>query len=326
MKTVQEEWRKKVKRILTDPDGRTALKEFGIDVEIADPEKDKEQVTAVILVPTYRSPEPQMSDSLKMMVQHTRESGAIVYSGAPIQASVVHWSRNMLITEQLKSGKPWTHAVLIDDDMVLPADGLTKLLAHKKDIIGGLCTRRADPPIPTIRHYDSDSGVFEQIWEWPLNHTFEVGGIGTGFLVVTRYALEQVAQAYFDCLWEKDFYHVSDEWVAQHRERRLKHFDATKSAFWFRFLPAQSMAIEQGEDMSFCMMASKYCGLSIWCDSSVQPGHVGAYDFGIKDFLPYQKMCIEEAKQNGRYHAHRVEQSEAPEASFHVTYEEPVTQ
>lgn len=319
--SVNKDWQKKVKRILMDPDGRAALKEFGIDVEVANEKAEAEKPTVVLMMPTYRAPEPQTSDSLRALVVKSRENGAIVYSGAPIQASVVHWSRNRLITEQLLSGKPWTHALLSDDDMVPGPDDLTKLLSHKKDIIGGLCTRRNDPPIPTIRHFDSETEVFEQIWEWPLNQTFEVGGVGTGFLLVSRHAFEQVAQAYFDCLWERDSYGVSEDWVATQRERRLKHFDETKTAFWFRFLPSKTMAIEMGEDMSFCLIARKYCGLSIWCDSSVQPGHIGNYDFGVKDFLPYQKMIIEEAKKNGRYHDEKLV-GEAP-PSFHVTYDAP---
>jgi hypothetical protein len=317
-------WHNKVKSVLTHPEGRAALKKFGIEIEAIDEQKEKETAQVVILVPTYRAPEPQMSDSLRAAVQHTRETGAIVYSGAPIQASVVHWSRNMLISEQIKSGKPWTHAIMIDDDMVIPTDGITKLLSHKKDIIAGLCTRRNDPPIPTIRHMDEEKETFEQIWEWPVDQTFEVGAVGTGFIMVTRHALEQVAQAYFDCLWEKDYYNVSGEWVTKQREKRTKYFDETKNAFWFRFLPAKHMAIELGEDMAFCLMAKKYCGLSIFCDSSVQPGHIGNYDYGIKDFAPYQKLCIDEAKKNGRYHQFTPQATEAPQPSFHITYEQPL--
>lgn len=316
--SVNKEWQKKVKRILMDPDGRAALKEFGIDVEISD-EKKAEGPTVVIMVPTYRAPEPQMSDSLRAMLLKAREAGVTVYSGPPIQASVVHWSRNRLITEQLQSGKPWTHALLCDDDMVVPEDALTKLLSHNKDIIGGICTRRNDPPIPTIRHYEPETEVFEQIWEWPLGQTFEVGGIGTGFLLVTRHAFEQVAQAYFDCLWERDYYGVGPEWIEREQAKRLKTFDEGKTAFWFRFLPSRNLGIEMGEDMSFCLIAKKYCGLSIWCDSSVQPGHLGNYDYGVKDFLPYQKMIIEEAKKTGRYHDEKLVGEAAP--SFHLTFE-----
>jgi hypothetical protein len=316
-------WDKQVKKLLLNPQGRAALKKFGIEVEIAKNNHNEDTPTVVILMPTYRAPEPQTQDALSAMVKHTRESGnVIVYGGAPMQASVVHWSRNMLIGEHLKSGKPWTHALFIDDDMVVAPDALLKLLSHKKDIIGGLCTRRADPPVPTIRFYDEVTGNLEQIWEWPERQLIEVGGIGTGFLLVSKHALEQVAQAYFDCLWEKDFYQVSDEWVAIQRERRLAHFDKTRIAFWFRFLPAKAMAIEQGEDMSFCLMARKYCGIPIFCDTTVQPGHIGNYDFGIKDFLMYRDVCIARAKEAGTYKDEAQIKSGEPIHSFRMTYED----
>jgi len=297
----QDEWQKKVRRILMDPDGRAALKQYGIDVEITDEEKEKEKPIVAILCPTYRAPEPVMQDSLRAMVLYSRERGITVYSGAPIQTSVVHWSRNFIVADQIKSGKPWTHVLMVDDDMKIPEDALVKLLAHQKDIIGGICTRRTDPPRPTISHYNDEKQVFEPIWEWPDNETFEVGGIGAAFLLVSRNALEQIAQAYFDCLWEKDFYKVSDEWVERVRAQRLQYFDKEKMAFWFRFLPSESLAIEQGEDMSFCLVARKYCGLSIWVDTSVQPGHLGTYDFGVKDFIPYRHEVIERAKRDGTY-------------------------
>jgi hypothetical protein len=293
-------WEKAAKKLLLKPEGRAALKKFGIDVEVVGQKNGhvEEKATVVVLCPTYRAPEPQMQDSLRAMVGAT---DAIVYSGPPIQSSVVHWSRNAMFGEQLKSGKPWTHALLIDDDMVPEPGDLNKLLSHKKDIVAGLCTRRSDPPIPTIRYYDDETGAFEQIWEWPENKLVEVGGIGTGFMLVSKHAVEQVAQAYFDCLWEKDFYGVSDEWVNVNRDRRLKHFDETRIAYWFRFAPSLKLAIEQGEDMHFCMMARKYCGIPVFCDTSVQPGHIGQYPFGVKDFLPYRDACIQIAKEKGTY-------------------------
>lgn len=98
-----------------------------------------------------RAPEPQTTDSLTRMVIYSRQQGVTVYSGPPIQSSVVHWSRNMLIADQLKSGKPFTHIFMVDDDMVLEPDTLVKLLSHKKDIIGGLTTRRNDHSEPRVQ-------------------------------------------------------------------------------------------------------------------------------------------------------------------------------
>src|SRR5258708_38813685 len=105
------------RKLLLNPYGREALKKYGIDVEVAgNGHKEAEKPVVVVLCPTYRSPEPQMRDALTAMVKHTHDAGAAtVYGGPPLSCSVVHWSRNGLITEHLKSGKPWTHVLFIDD-------------------------------------------------------------------------------------------------------------------------------------------------------------------------------------------------------------------
>ena len=297
-------WEKTVRKLILNPAGRAALKNVGIDVELVKNEKQPQDKPIVaVLCPTYRAPEPQMRDALTKAVQYThREEVATVYSGPPLQTSVVHWSRNGLITEQLSSGKPWTHVLFIDDDIVLAEDDIVKLLSHRKDIVAGLCTRRNDPPIPNIRAVNEDTGALScQIWEWPENELIQVDGVGTGLMLLTRHALEQVGQAYFDCLWEQDFYGLTGEKLEAMKKERLDCFDKTKLCYWFRFLPQTKGSIEMGEDMSFCYIAKKYCDLQIFVDTSVQPGHLGNYPFSVRDFLPYRDLCIEKAKAEGTY-------------------------
>ena len=300
--TPQEEWRKKVRRILEDPEGRNALREFGIDVELHDDTAKETKPTVVLLCPTYRNPEAQTRDALARMVKHTNESGkATIYGGPPVQASVVHWSRNWLIGEHIKSGKPWTHALYSDDDMTPPEDAVLRLLSAKKDIIAGHCTRRNDPPIPNIRFYDKETGETRQIWEWPEGQIFEVDSVGTGFMLLSQNALEQVAQVYFDCLYEKEFYGLAGAQLDRLRDVRLKKFDADKICYWFRFLPTPKGDIEMGEDVCFCFLATRYCGLKVFVDDAVRPGHIGPYAYSINDFLPYRDVCIERAKRAGTY-------------------------
>lgn len=298
-------WQKRARQLLLNPAGRDALKELGIDVELAsngNGHKAEDKPTIVVLCPTYRAPEPQMQDSLAAMVNYTRASNkAVVYGGPPLSSSVVHWSRNGLITEHLKSGKPWTHVLFIDDDIVVEPGDLEKLISHKKDIIAGLCTRRNDPPIPNIRFWEEEVGNFQQIWEWPDQQLIEVGAVGTGFMLISQHALEQVAQAYFDCLWEKEMYGLEGEKLEKLRTARMKMFDETKICYWFRFLPAFQTPIEYGEDMSFCLMARRYCGIPTYVDTSITPGHIGNYPFSIRDFIPYRDGCIERAKAEGTY-------------------------
>lgn len=297
---------KNVRKILLDPEGRAALKRFGIDVEVVH-EKSKKAEDAkpvvVVLCPTYRAPQPQMQDSLGQMVRYTREKDfATIYSGAPLGSSVVHWSRNALITQQLTSGKPWTHVLFIDDDIVVEPDALERLLSHKKDIVAGICTRRNDPPIPNVRATNPDTGApSRQVWEWPENALLDVDAVGTGLMLISQKALELVAQAYFDCAWEKEFYGLEGERLEELKAVRLKCFDETKICYWFRFLPAMKTSIEMGEDISFCYIAKRYCGLGVYVDTAVQPGHIGNYAFSVRDFAPHRDECILRAKVMGEY-------------------------
>jgi hypothetical protein len=299
-------WEKKARQLLLNPEGRAVLKRYGIDVEIAKNEKElAEKPIVVTLVPTYRVPEPQMQDSLGAMVRYTRDKDfATIYSGPPLGSSVVHWTRNGLIQEHLKSGKPWTHVLFIDDDIVVEPDALERLLSHKKDIVAGLCTRRQDPPVPNIRLYDEDSGKYQQIWEWPegeLIGDHKRLAVGTGLMLITRHALEQVAQAYFDCVWEQEKWGLQGEKLEKEKSLRLDAFDKDKTCYWFRFLENPKVPIEMGEDISFCFMATRYCDIPVYVDTKVQPGHIGNYPFSIRDFLPHRDECVLRAKVNGHY-------------------------
>lgn len=292
---------KQVQRLLKSTAGRAALKKHGIDVEVVR-DGDADKPCVVVLCPTYRAPEPQMQDALSAMVKYTREKNfATVYGGPPLSASVVHWSRNGLISEHLKSGKPWTHVLFIDDDIVIEPDTLERLLSHKKDIVAGLCTRRQDPPVPNIRFFDKSSGMTRQIWEWPENALVEVDAVGTGLMLISKYALEQVAQAYFDCLWEQKFYGFAGEQLERLKSVRLKKFDDEKICYWFRFLPTPHGDIEMGEDITFCHIAKEYCDIPIYVDSAVTPGHLGNYPFSVRDFLPYRDEMVLKAKITGDY-------------------------
>jgi hypothetical protein len=312
-------WDKLAKKLLLNPHGREALKQFGIEVEIADPKKQENKPIVVVLCPTYRSPEPQMQDALGVMVRYTREKDfATVYSGPPCAASVVHWSRNWMLAEHLKSGKPWTHALFIDDDIVVEPDALERLLSHNKHIVAGLCTRRQDPPVPNIRLFDEETGKYRQIWEWPENQLIGDNkriGAGTGLMLVSQWALEQIAQVYFDCLWEQETYGLSGDKLETMKKQRLATFDSDRLCYWFRFLQAPKNSVEMGEDVSFCHLATRYCDISVYVDTSVQPGHLGSYPFGIRDFLPYRAACVENSKGGGT----KIEGD--PAQSFHMTYE-----
>jgi Zn ribbon nucleic-acid-binding protein len=296
----QEKARELTEKLLNSPAGREMLgKRLNLSFEAPKPEEEKPIVA--VLVPCYEMPRAEMANALALMMDATREH-AVVYTGPVIRdSSVVHWTRNYLLGELIKTQKPWTHVLFIDDDIVPEPDSLVRLLAHKKDIVAAVCTRRQDPPIPNIRWWEEDKLAFREILDCSWGGLLEVGAAGTGMMLISRHAIEQVMQAYFDCLYEKEVYGCSGEVIEKHRKARIEFFDKNANAFWFRFLPGLAGCNEYGEDISFCLIARRYCGIPVFADTSIQPGHIGRYAFGIKDFLPYKDEVIARAKAAGTY-------------------------
>lgn len=285
-----KDWKTKAENILKSDEGRAELERL-LGGKIVSKEQPEELPIVAALVPCYDHPEPQMQEAFIKMQNASREH-CVLFPGPPVSSSVIHWSRNWLIAELIKTGRPWTHVLFIDDDIVPPEDALIKMLAAKKDIVAALCTRRTDPPIPNIRDYDEKSGSYREIWAWKKNAVVEVGAAGTGMMLISREALNKVGDAFWRCAYERDIYGMPEEKALQIQEARLKLFDETANAYWFRFLPCPAGTFEMGEDVSFCHVARAYCGIPTYCDTSIQPGHIGSYVYSIQDFLPHQKLAL----------------------------------
>lgn len=295
---MSEYYKKKALSLIRSKAGREAMEEIlGTKIEIVSEEQkaksEAPKPIVAVLVPVYDHPEPRMSEAVTNMLRAAREAGACEsFFGPPCSSSVIHWSRNWLIANLLKSQKPWTHVLFIDDDIVPQPDSLIKLLSHKKDIVAGLCTRRQDPPIPNVRLFDENRKLYTERWSWPENALTEVDAIGTGLMLISKHALEQVAEVYFRCMYEKEVFGISDEKKSEMQNARLKFYDDNANAYWFRFLQSLDGSCEMGEDISFCFLAKRYAGIPIYMDTGVQPGHIGDYVYSIKDFLPHQEVAI----------------------------------
>lgn len=65
-------------------------------------------------------------------------------------------NRNIIIDGALKH--ECTHILFLDDDVAVQRDVLTRLLAHDKDIVGGLYLMRSYPHTPILFDYADDQG------------------------------------------------------------------------------------------------------------------------------------------------------------------------
>ena len=109
------------------------------------------------------------------------------------QSLYIDYNRNQLVDVAIKNGS--THLMFIDSDIQFPADGIERLLAHDKDIVGGYYnTRRGNNP---IRVKDNAGRLVTP--ELPT-HLFECHVLPTGFMLIRLDALNKIQRPYFQTI------------------------------------------------------------------------------------------------------------------------------
>ena len=203
--------------------------------------------------------------------------------------------------------------LLMDDDMTPEPHYLHRLLAHKLDIVVGICTVRTDPAKPTIRLWNPELEVFAEIldWDFTSEKLLEIDAAGTAFALVSRKVLEAMSEAYLNCVFER----AEDErkvgpserltaYWDKRAERRRKRFEICREkqdwrnmdCWWFQFFDniSDKQFGEVGEDITWCYKAKKL-GFRIFADQQVLPGHIGTYAYSLRDYI----ACLKDAKENG---------------------------
>ena len=153
--------------------------------------------------------------------------------------SLVYHARNNLARQALKSDADWV--LWLDSDMVFAPDTLQRMLKVCKDndidFLTAVCFRRKPPYTPCLfdRLEKVDKGASYTSLMSVPEGLFKVGGCGFAGVLMSSDVLLSV-----------------------------------QSKFGRMFDPMDGF----GEDVSFCWRA-RQCGYDIWCDSSIEFGHVG---------------------------------------------------
>jgi hypothetical protein len=281
----------------------------------------------MLLVPSYRTPHAMMLERIAAAIDYASR-WVEVFSPPRTASSVIHWARNTALAAPWVMGEAFDYVLYCDDDMAMAPDTILKLWLAQKDIVAALATRRVDPPIPNIFMLDKNL-EFQTILKWKTEGLMQVDGAGTGMMLISRRALEQVGEYYLRCGWERQIFGrrfnralenafgtiacanadefdllrkfsamAADEFEQQmylEEHERREAFRRTGDAHWFQFLPKLNGRGEYGEDLSFCLKA-KMCNVDVFTDTRLQIGHIGDYAYSIEDFLPYRDamMAIEE--------------------------------
>ena len=153
------------------------------------------------------------------------------------QSIYIDFNRNQLVDFALKNGS--SHLLFVDSDIQFPVEGLARLLAHDKDIVGGYYnTRRGNNPIRIEGPVDPSTGREGTLQPPdPLpDQLFRCRVLPTGFMLIKLNCLSRLKRPFF---------------------ATITHERGTI-----------------GEDVVFCRNAHDV-GIEIYCDPTIPLGHVG---------------------------------------------------
>lgn len=146
-------------------------------------------------------------------------------------------NRNDLVKTMLKGD--YTHLFFMDSDMSFPPATLSRLLQHKKDIVGGYYTTKVQPFHGTAFIEDHENGIPWRTYSPSSSDNLkQVAAIATGCMLIKRKVLESM------------------KWP------------------WFYYKPAPDKETFSTEDTAFCLDARER-GFEVWCDFTIKCGHVG---------------------------------------------------
>jgi choline kinase len=185
------------------------------------------------------------ANSLIATVKEAEKKGIFVHAIYTSYDSLVQRARNSLVKLALEGG--YTDLFFIDSDVEWEPEWFFRLLARPEPIVGGALVKKTDKERYTVKITDKTLKYSKD------KKLLEVDGVGTGFLKVSRFALEN--------LWE-----ASDPYTSEGEEHRMI-FD---------------IKVENGnlisEDYIMCYKW-KNLGYKVWLDPTITCNHIGVKKF-----------------------------------------------
>lgn len=156
--------------------------------------------TVTVGVPTYDGLKTLTAFSLVSAVAFLRATGHNVHLSAR-QGPYTHWNREGLVDDAIDGGSDYL--MMIDADLVFPADGIVRMLGREKDVIGGFYMMKMLPPTNTIKMGERDeNGEYEAVKDWtPPQDPFQCSAVATGFMLIDMTKLKELERPWFPCVF-----------------------------------------------------------------------------------------------------------------------------
>lgn len=203
--------------------------------------------------PSYGPVDPRAAKSLRVAMMNSAARGHVWVGDASPERQLITPARNAAVfcalqaPELLADGIVW-----VDNDILLPADGISHLLSHELDFVSGIYFQRLPPHWPLIALYKDNH--FSWISSFPEKNLIKVDGFGFGIC----YTSIRMIKSMFDKIPE-----IADNGCFEYNEtsRKCPHCrKETPRGF--------------SEDLHFCLQA-KRAGFQAYVDTAVLCGHLG---------------------------------------------------
>jgi len=185
------------------------------------------------------------ANSLIQTVKMAEKKGIFVHAIYTSYDSLVQRARNSLIKLAIDGG--YDDLFFIDSDTEWEPEWFFNLLERPEPIVGGALIKKSEKEGYTVKLVDKNLKYSED------KKLIEVDGVGTGFMKVSRFALDK--------LWE-----ISDEYMSEGEKHRMV-FD---------------IKVENGdlisEDYILCNKW-KDLGYRVWLDPTITCNHIGIKKF-----------------------------------------------
>ncbi len=157
-------------------------------------------------LPTNRLIKPKTADSLLKLVAVSKYDFEMIVS---TRGYTTAENRNYIAAQAVK--RNCTHLFMVDDDMIYEVDTLEKLIAHDKDIVGGVAFTK----------YEVQVDVNEYIGEKKEGELRECSAMGGGVLLVKCDVFKKVSQPHFGYIWnDNGSVRESNDWYFCHKAQK----------------------------------------------------------------------------------------------------------
>ena len=197
--------------------------------------------------------EPTMTSFLRFILM-AQQYGLNWSLDTMVNESLVTRARNNLMAKMMTNDKA-THFMFIDADIRFQPESIFQMIAHDKDVIGGLYPKKALP----INYVTVQGDIYT------------VDTMGTGFLLFKRHVYEKLIAAHPESKY------VDDIGLG-------KQFEPMMYAIFDCVIDERGHYLS--EDWTFCRRWQAIGG-EIWAHSKTLLNHVGHYEFAAKVVLSF---------------------------------------